>query len=137
MAGTSPPTKKAHSRIAELLSRHAEEKGFAAGFGGDEFVLLLPACSMGTRCGIANSTCELRSRMHFEYDGHSFPVGGNFGAVMFESSSTTPSVLMQLVDEACYQSKHKGGGCAVFRDLRPAFVENEKLLTGSSNIKVA
>lgn len=81
-------------RIAELLSRHTEGQGIAARFGGDEFVLLLPTCGLGTLRGIANCTCRMLSQMQFKHDDHCFPVGGSFGAVLFEPSSTTPSLLM-------------------------------------------
>ena len=121
-------------RIAELLAQQAEGKGMAARFGGDEFVLLLPRCGLGTLRGIAISTCELMSQIDFQPEDQRFPVGGSFGAVLFEPLVSTPSSLMQVVDEACYESKNQGGGCVAFRDLRAASI-NEKTISNVSPLK--
>ena len=104
-------------RIGALLAGQAGEHGTAARFGGDEFVLLLPRCRAGTLRGVARSACELLSAMDFSHDGRRFPVGGSFGAVRFEPGATTPEALMKSVDEACYESKSRGGGHVVFRTL--------------------
>lgn len=104
-------------QIGVLLAAHAKPYGIASRFGGDEFVMLLPRCSVGTFRGVASSTCTLLSAMEFEAEGFRFPVAGSFGAVRFKPTDTTPTELMKIVDEACYESKSQGGGCVVFRSL--------------------
>jgi len=105
-------------RIGELLSEQARGRGSAARFGGDEFVLLLPRCNLGTLRGVAISICRLLADMDFRHDGQRFAVGGSLGAVMYTSAVTTPDALMQIVDEASYESKRQGGGRVTLRDLR-------------------
>lgn len=104
-------------QISTLLAEQAKHYGIAARFGGDEFVMLLPRCSSGTIKGVASGTCCLLSEMQFDAEGHSFPVAGSFGAVRFEPLTTTAEALMKVVDEACYHSKSRGGGCVAFRTL--------------------
>ena len=112
-------------RIGKLLTAQASEHGMAVRFGGDEFILLLPGCGMGTLRGVAISTCELMTQIDFEHEGQQFPVGASFGAVLFDSSNSTPAALMQVVDEACYESKSQGGNCVAFRDLRSDSIKGE------------
>jgi len=104
-------------QISSLLEEQAKHYGIAARFGGDEFVMLLPRCSSDTIQAVADCTCALLSEMQFEAEGHTFPVGGSFGAVRFEPVATTAAALMKVVDEACYHSKSLGGGCVMFRTL--------------------
>ena len=66
-------------RIGELLSEQARGRGSAARFGGDEFVLLLPRCNLGTLRGVAISICRLLADMDFRHDGQRFAVGGKIG----------------------------------------------------------
>jgi len=105
-------------RIGRLLAEQVRSRGTAARFGGDEFVLLLPRCNAGTLRGVAISTCRRLADLDFRHDGRRFKVGGSVGAVLFEATGTTPDALMQIVDEASYESKREGGGRVTLRDLR-------------------
>ncbi len=97
--------------IAELMKRECRPGDFAARWGGEEFMLLLPGCDAVSALGFAE---RLRERIA----GHEFPFVGrqtvSIGLSEFRGEATE---MITRADAALYQAKHQGRNrCALAGD---------------------
>jgi diguanylate cyclase (GGDEF)-like protein len=81
-----------------------------ARFGGEEFVVVLPACDVDGACRVAE---RVRARVAalrlVAADGAAMPVTVSVGvAGIADARDTTPTDLLRAADEALYDAKHGG-----------------------------
>jgi len=76
---------------------------FAARMGGDEFLVLLPECSIGQ---VESFLARLRP-MDAEYDGQKIPIFFSAGWVGYERGESTEQFL-ERADRTLYAEKHAG-----------------------------
>ncbi|WP_332683643.1 putative bifunctional diguanylate cyclase/phosphodiesterase [Bosea sp. (in: a-proteobacteria)] len=101
---------KAAIRQSDLLAR----------FGGDEFVLILPAADVDTVRIIAQRMIEAMGRA-FELDTKTVYVTASIGIALAPVDGANPADLLRHADTALYKAKAAGRNTATFFD--PAMAE--------------
>jgi diguanylate cyclase (GGDEF)-like protein/PAS domain S-box-containing protein len=82
-------------------------------WGGDEFVVLLPALpGAETAIGVANRCLEAL-RLPFPIDGQSLHISTSIGISLFPESGNDAEALIKNADTAMYRAKAQGGDCFV------------------------
>lgn len=79
-----------------------------ARFGGDEFVLLLPQCTLEVAERIAETLRQTVDSFDFQWQGEHYRVTASVGALDFYSDEMDPEQLLGEVDAACYAAKRGG-----------------------------
>lgn len=95
--------------IALRLKQHFQGMDVVCRFGGEEFVALLPATSVGAAEDHANALLNSVSHQALTY--HGTPLGRitlSCGLATYPSHTEDPQKLLRLADEALYQAKHSG-----------------------------
>jgi len=96
--------------VAEVIRRELRETDFAARYGGDEFVILLPHTSAG-EASILAERVQVRLRdAGPEVDGRAVPLTASFGiAALDDSPDDDPAgTLVRRADAALYAAKRGG-----------------------------
>jgi diguanylate cyclase (GGDEF)-like protein/PAS domain S-box-containing protein len=103
--------------LAQTLSGHIKSTDRLARLGGDDFGLLLNACSLDEAAELAKRLCDLVKAFRFACRGKSFAAAINIGAVPIKTDYGDFSGLMSAVDAACYMAKEEGRNSVyVYRD---------------------
>ena len=79
-----------------------------ARFGGDEFVLLLPQCTLEVAERIAETLRQTVDSFDFQWQGQRYRVTASVGALDFFSDEMDAEQLLGEVDAACYAAKRGG-----------------------------
>ncbi len=102
--------------IAQLFLEELEGRGQVARFGGDEFVLVWPACDGDEFRALILGIGRKLSPFRFQFDQQNFEVSGSFGALHFSAARHSRQSVMAIADAACYEAKNSGGGRVYFHD---------------------
>ena len=94
--------------IAKLIRDNIRQSDFAARYGGDEFVVILPETEEAEAVAVGE---KLRKRM----EASSVPLGGGIARATFSLGVSTlypkmkrPSDLIEHADKALYEAKRSG-----------------------------
>jgi len=93
--------------IADILKSNCREDDAAIRLGGDEFLLVLPHCSLAQ----AQYKTETVRQAIFQLPLDSHQTSASFGISSTEQGSFDFEELFSLADLAVYQAKMKGGNC--------------------------
>lgn len=93
--------------IAKLLQDKVRETDFAARFGGEEFVLLLPETDMEKASVVAEHIRKSVEACEFHYRGNRVPITISCGLSQFREGDTTEQVFARA-DAALYKAKENG-----------------------------
>ena len=109
------------SALVEIASRLREYfygMDVVCRFGGEEFVALLPATSVGTAAAHANALLQSISQQPLTYHGASLGhITLSCGIATYPTHSQEPHRLLRLADEALYHAKHSGRNqCVVWAE---------------------
>lgn len=100
--------------IAALLKQHFHGLDVVCRVGGEEFVALLPATSVGTAEAHANALLTLVSQKSLVYHGKTLEhITLSCGIATYPDHTNEPQTLLRLADEALYQAKHRGRNLSV------------------------
>ncbi|MCO7226279.1 GGDEF domain-containing protein [Pleionea sp. CnH1-48] len=95
-------------KVAEIIREGVRESDFAARFGGEEFILLMPETGLVDATKAINKLRLLINRQPIVVaDGESINVSMSFGVSEFENSDTAQDVFNRA-DKALYRAKEKG-----------------------------
>jgi len=94
-------------QIAATLKRLVRADDFLVRFGGDEFVVILPDCTMENAVRLAKSLIAKIEDIIFVAEGRSFHVGASIGAALIDGTMEGGKV-MGCADAACYAAKARG-----------------------------
>lgn len=98
------------AQLGKKMGQLIRPTDFAARFGGDEFVIVLP----GTRAEEALEVAERIRReveMSEHLDGHDVDISGvtvSIGVAVFPDHAADPDGLFHAADEAMYEAKRRG-----------------------------
>lgn len=97
------------SLVGEVLLHSVRADDFACRSGGEEFVMILPECSLQQAVARAEQI-RIRLRQHpFEYQGIAQkPITVSIGVAAFEETTDRIERLLGCADEALYQAKREG-----------------------------
>ncbi len=93
--------------VAASLESLARPGDVLVRFGGDEFVLILPDCTMPDAVRLAESIIAKIEAVAFVAEGRTFRVGASIGAALMDGSKDAGEV-MGNADAACYAAKARG-----------------------------
>lgn len=93
--------------IAKLLQDKVRETDFAARFGGEEFVLLLPETDMEKASVVAEHIRKSVEACEFHYRGNPVPITISCGLSQFREGDT-PEQVFARADAALYKAKENG-----------------------------
>ncbi len=103
--------------IARRLQDVLQDDGFLGRWGGDEFVLALPAGSGETEVrSVAQGVIAALSRT-VDIDANQVSVTPSIGAVLCPRDGNEVGVLLRKVDSAMYAAKERGRNCLAFYDI--------------------
>jgi len=105
--------------VAELLQVAVRENDFLVRFGGDEFVLVLPDCSLGEATTMAEGLVEKIEDLIFGDAHRSFRVGASIGIALIDGKKDTTAILASA-DAACYAAKAAGRNRVVLYEEKGA-----------------
>ena len=93
--------------LARMVQNHISDLHLVARFGGEEFVILLPATDLGEARLVADQIRTLIAARPFATDNGSIRVTASFGVVA-SSSGIEQRALMAAADAALYRAKAMG-----------------------------
>ena len=96
------------SETGKLIGKIVAGRGFAARFGGDEFVATLPACDLD---GAAAAAEEIRMKIAehpFSMEGVSLRPGISIGVAAYPHDASDATELFRRADQALYLAKRTG-----------------------------
>ena len=96
--------------VASQIEKHFGASGFAARFGGEEFVVLLPSCSGPDAVHAAQDFCETLSGRVLKLRNDGQEIGRitvSVGVATLQSEET-PKAFVERADEAMYAAKRAG-----------------------------
>jgi diguanylate cyclase (GGDEF)-like protein len=100
---------KALAAVGETLMRCVRAEDIACRYGGEEFTLILPECSLNQATVRAD---EIRKRLRdfpIQADGHATDILTlSIGVAAFDETTDRVDLLLKFADDALYQAKHSG-----------------------------
>lgn len=98
--------------LAKLLLHNVRRSDTPARWGGEEFLVLLPATD-------AEAAVKLAEKLRLSVEKHDFPkvgrVTASFGVASLQDDEDDESNLLRRVDQALYQAKNEGRNRVVHR----------------------
>ncbi|HEX7489296.1 MAG TPA: diguanylate cyclase, partial [Anaeromyxobacteraceae bacterium] len=95
--------------VAEVIRRELRETDFAARYGGDEFVILLPHTSADEARVLAERVQVRLRDAGPEVDGHAIQLTASFGIAALDETPDDPAgTLVRRADAALYEAKRAG-----------------------------
>ncbi len=94
--------------MASIISKRIRQVDFAARFGGEEFVILMPSTGL-EQAGILLE--QLRGFIEdcgFNYQGQPVPITVSFGLTQMRAGDEDPQVALERADAALYNAKQSG-----------------------------
>jgi len=96
------------TEVAQVITRSVRDSDFAARYGGDEFVLMLPETP-------AKRALQMAERVRQRIEAHRFKGGvgadiyltASFGVASFPEHATQAEKLIELADAAMYEAKQR------------------------------
>jgi diguanylate cyclase (GGDEF)-like protein len=127
---------QALAAVGETLLRCVRAEDVACRFGGEEFALILPECSLGQATVRAE---EIRKRLKEYRAQHDHqpadPLTVSIGVAAFDETTDRVDLLLKFADDALYQAKHAGRDRVVA--ARPASVLPESDFTEAGPLATA
>jgi two-component system cell cycle response regulator len=96
------------SESGKLIGRMIAGRGFAARFGGDEFVAALPDYSLDLATEFAERVRSGVATFEFVYEGVRLYPAISVGVASFPTDADDPTDLFRRADEALYLAKRTG-----------------------------
>jgi diguanylate cyclase (GGDEF)-like protein/putative nucleotidyltransferase with HDIG domain len=103
-------------RVSGILHHRNRTSDFVGRFGGDEFILILPATYRAGAATVADHMrLALGSQPFIAPDGKPIPLRMSFGAASFPEDGHDASSLIAIADANLYESKRWGGDTVTLR----------------------
>lgn len=108
--------------IARILLKTIRTTDFAARFGGEEFIVLLPETDIKEAGQLAERLRrEIGDLKVEDEEGQSIDITASIGVAMFPEHAQTPRNLIGKADEALYEAKKQGRNRVVLVGAERAF----------------
>ena len=93
--------------LAHLLRQRLRRQDVIGRYGGEEFGVVLPECTLADAVHLMDDIRQRFSEIRFILEGQSFNVTLSAGVVSSETVPKAPD-LLALADTALYEAKHSG-----------------------------
>lgn len=105
---------KALALVGETLLRCVRADDVSCRYGGEEFVLILPECSLQQATARAEEVRRRLQQQHAPTHGEpTDPITISIGVAAFEETTDRVDLLLKFADDALYQAKRAGGNRVV------------------------
>jgi diguanylate cyclase len=104
--------------VAERISACVRVADTACRYGGDEFVIMLPAVERRSMAEAVVAKMQLRLSEPYQIDGFEIRMSASLGVVFYPADGRTPDELLKRADDALYRKKAAGGGPSITRSIR-------------------
>jgi diguanylate cyclase (GGDEF)-like protein len=95
--------------VAETLLLNVRAEDLAVRYGGEEFVVILPECSLEQAAVRAEEICTRLKELYIARPGElPCPVTASIGVAAFPATTDQADLLLKCADDALYQAKHAG-----------------------------
>lgn len=112
--------------VAKHLSGGVRASDVACRFGGDEFFLILPECTMEEALRRADAMRRGTEEMAFHpSDARSERVTLSFGVAAFPENGSSREELLAAADKALYAAKRSGRNCVIGQACKAGDAANE------------
>ena len=126
---------QALAAVGEMLLRSVRAEDIACRFGGEEFTLILPECSLSQATVRAEEIRERVKQYRTQPDNETTDLSFSIGVAAFDETTDRVDLLLKFADEALYQAKHAGRDRVVA--ARPAAALPELNFTQSASAIVS
>ena len=99
--------------VAQRLVRHARAEDLIARFGGDEFVVILPAVHASSDAMNIAERMRRDASVAIALEGNSLPTGVSVGVALAHPGEDAPADTLRRADAALYRAKRSGRNCTV------------------------
>ena len=96
------------SETGKLIGKIVEGRGFAARFGGDEFVAALHRCELEGAAVVAEEIRKRIAEHPYSFEGIPLRPGISIGVASFPNDGADATELFKRADEALYLAKRSG-----------------------------
>ncbi|MEM8864056.1 MAG: diguanylate cyclase [Planctomycetota bacterium] len=96
--------------VAQALEAAFDSGDFVARFGGEEFAVLLPDCTLSETLEKADRARRAIEDSAFQHEEQTFKVTASGGVSLYASGSDIAAIIKQA-DNALYEAKHAGRNC--------------------------
>jgi len=93
--------------LANLLRHQLRKSDVIGRYGGEEFIVALPDCSIENAQRVLQSVCEHMAAISFHSDGKEFSVTLSVGVVPMQNYLTSDDAI-EAADQALYRQKRAG-----------------------------
>jgi diguanylate cyclase (GGDEF)-like protein len=126
---------QALANVGEMLLRSVRAEDIACRYGGEEFILILPECSLLQATVRAEEICK-RLREHCTQPGHqASDLTFSIGVAAFDETTDRVDLLLKFADDALYDAKRAGRDRVVA--ARPASALPELNFTDGNPVTTA
>ena len=101
---------RAIAAVADVIRLELRETDFAARYGGDEFVVLLPEASAEDGRVLAQRICDRLKESALVAAGRRVPLSASFGVAEVMEGDDAGESMVCRADDALYQAKRGGRG---------------------------
>lgn len=118
--------------LGQTLKKHIRDSDYVARFGGEEFVIILPATEIERATQIGQKIQSVINSLKFELRKKSkvLKMTCSFGIAGFSQQVSNSTDVFNLADKALYQAKEMGRDCIVVaKGDKLVKVESEKATT--------
>lgn len=99
---------RALRHLATVMASTLRDVDHLARWGGEEFLVLLPATSGTEALVLAQRLCERVRELPLVWDGHRLPLTASIGVAAWLGPRDSQMALLGRVDKALYAAKHGG-----------------------------
>lgn len=95
-------------KVVEVIRPQLADDHILCRFGGEEFMLILPALSGAQAVEVAERCREAIAGINTHYSGHSFKLTASFGVTEWQHGDLSLDPMIKRADLALYRAKHLG-----------------------------
>ncbi len=104
-------------QITAILHENIRSRDTLARIGGDEFIVLMEHCPLGSAVKLAEKFNKIIAEFEFRWRAQTFNIGVSIGIIPLQPQASVDKMLSDA-DSACYKAKSNGRNCIFVDELQ-------------------